>query len=103
MNMKILNWRFYSILSLTAFSLAACTGGGDNGVAQVNQAWYDVYGQHCGNQLRPGCTFFANGDKITYNRTPLVASLEYGTYYYQDSYGYDRTYVGWARLTNDGI
>jgi hypothetical protein len=99
--MKMTNWRILSAIGLAAIGLTGCDGGG--GVASVNQAWYNVYGSYCGDQLRPGCDFFSNGDKITYNRTPLIADLEYGTYYYQDVYGYDRQFTGWARMTNDGI
>lgn len=86
-------------------SLSACTGGYGNDPYQ--RAWYDVYGNYCssGNPYA-GCNFYSNGYKISASQDPYYG---YGnTYYYDywtytDSYGYFRSYVGYAWLSNTGI
>jgi hypothetical protein len=103
-------WRLpiVATLALSALSLTACNGGGGGGgggggTPVVTQAWYNVYGQYCGASLAPGCDFYSDGTKITYNQSPLYAPLEYNTWYYTDVFGYSQTYTGWGRLTSDGL
>lgn len=99
-------WQLWSLMAFASLGLAACNGGGGGGGgggSYITQAWYNVYGYYCGGTLRPGCDFYANGDKVTYWDSPLYAPLEYGTWYYTDVFGYSQVYVGWGRQTSDGI
>ncbi len=89
-------------------SLSACTGGYyGGGYDPYQRAWYDVYGNYCssGNPYA-GCNFYANGSKIRASEDPYSG---YGnTYYfdywtYTDSYGYFRSYTGYAWLSSSGI
>ena len=70
-------------------------------------AWYDVYGNYCGNGYpTAGCNFYASGQKITLNQDPYYAAgvTLYNDYWtYTDSYGYRRSYVGFAWLSSTGI
>jgi len=78
--------------------------GGGGG---YSQAWYDVYGNYCGSGApQPGCNFYANGRKIVDSEDPYYGSsntLQYGSWYYVDSYGYDQSYYGWGWLSGTGI
>jgi len=91
-------------LIVVAGSLSACSGAIVGGVYQ--SAWYDVYGNYCsGGNPRPGCNFYANGTKISASQDPYYGN---STYYYDywsytDSYGYYRTYTGYAWLSSTGI
>jgi hypothetical protein len=95
--MKVRNWLTLGILGLAMIGL--------NGCDAVSQAWYDVYGSECGSNPRPGCNFYSNGDKISYEEDSYYGSLDliYGRYVYTDSYGYSQTYYGWVRSSPDGI
>lgn len=67
--------------------------------------WYDVYGDHCGS-LGPGCNYYSNGLKIIDVEDPYFYGdyyLEYGTWFYYDSYGHFDVYVGWAWESPTGI
>jgi hypothetical protein len=70
-------------------------------------AWYDVYGNYCGNGYpMSGCNFYSNGTKITMNQDPYYASghtLINDFWTYTDSYGYRRSYTGFAWLSSTGI
>lgn len=96
-----------TLAGLAAFALSACNGGGGGGgvctTCAVSHAWYNVYGNYCGNTVGPGCDFYADGSKITYAQDPYYASLIYGTYYYTDVFGYTAVYTGWARQSATGI
>lgn len=92
-------------LSLAATAaLTACGGGGGD---PYYQTWYDVYGFACGSGApSPGCNFYANGYKIIDIEDPYYSSqyfLEYGAWYYYDSYGYSSVYWGWAWQSPTGI
>lgn len=95
-------------LVLVMGSLSACTGGYNGGYNDPYQrAWYDVYGNYCssGNPYA-GCNFYANGTKIRANQDPYYgygATYYYDYWTYTDSYGYYRSYVGYAWLSNSGI
>lgn len=109
-----------SAVVITTISLTACettvysggggysTGGGSGGyVDPYKKAWYDVYGTRCINNGYPmaGCNFYANGSKITSNSDPYHSSmtLYYDYWSFTDSYGYYRTYTGYAWLSSTGI
>jgi hypothetical protein len=81
------------------------TGTGGGGV--YIQAWYDVYGNHCGNGTPgPGCNFYSDGYKITAGEDPFSSNgymLNYNTYLYTDSYGYSQQYTGYGWVSTDGI
>lgn len=89
-------------------AVAGCTGGGGGGgtgggPTPIEQAWYNVYGDQCGQgQPRPGCNFYANGSKITANRDPAYYAhyLSFRTWYYTDSYGNARQFRGYAWLSD---
>ena len=70
-------------------------------------AWYDVYGNYCGNGYpTAGCNFYANGVKITMSGDPYYnagVTLYNDFWTYTDSYGYRRSYTGFAWLSSTGI
>jgi len=70
-------------------------------------AWYDVYGNYCGNGYpTSGCNFYANGQKITMSQDPYYSAgitLYNDIWTYTDSYGYRRSYMGYAWLSSTGI
>jgi len=71
-----------------------------------NQPWYNVYGGYCGSGYpRPGCNFYGNGFKISANEDPYSYNqyYQFGLWSYTDSYGYYRTYYGWAWQSSTGI
>lgn len=105
---------------ITALSLSAChssttysSGGGgySNGsggyVDPYKRAWYDVYGTRCLNNSYPmaGCNFYADGTKISAADDPYYSNMTlYFDYWtYTDSYGYSRSYNGYAWLSSTGI
>lgn len=109
---------------ITAVSLTACNdtynsggggysggggggGGGGGYVDPYKRAWYDVYGTRCLNNSYPmaGCNFYADGTKIASSSDPYYSSmtLYYDYWSYTDSYGYYRTYTGYAWLSTTGI
>lgn len=104
---------------IAAISLSACDGGGyssggggySNGgggyTDPYKRAWYDVYGTRCISNGYPmaGCNFYADGTKITSSADPYYSSmtLYYDYWSYTDSYGYYRTYTGYAWLSSTGI
>lgn len=99
-------------LVMTALSLTACngtTGGYSNGGYSdpYRRAWYDVYGTRCTTNGYPmsGCNFYADGSKIQSRQDPYYSSmtLYYDYWSYTDSYGYYRTYNGYAWLSSTGI
>jgi len=98
---------------ITAISLSACnsgttySSGGGGYVDPYKRAWFDVYGTQCINNGYPmaGCNFYADGTKITSSGDPYNASMTlYNDYWtYTDSYGYSRSYTGYAWLSSTGI
>ena len=94
-------------LALVASTLSACSGSVSVGSDPYRQAWYDVYGNYCGSGYpTSGCNFYANGSKITMSQDPYYSSgttLYYDFWTYTDSYGYRRSYVGYAWLSSTGI
>lgn len=105
-------------LAIIAGAMSACsggggtttviTGGGGGGgtVDPYYHAWYDVYGHYCTNGYpMSGCNFYADGSKITANGDPYRSSfaLYYDYWTYTDSYGYGRSYTGYAWLSTTGI
>lgn len=85
----------------------ALTGCGSYGRDPFYKAWYDVYGNYCGNgNPQPGCNFYRNGSKITASQDPYYNGSN--TYYYDywtytDSYGTSRSYLGYAWQSGTGI
>jgi hypothetical protein len=87
------------------------TGGGSSGGGTVvidpyYHAWYNVYGTYCRNGYpESGCNFYADGTKITASGDPYHNSmtLNYDYWTYTDSYGYGRSYTGYAWLSTTGI
>jgi hypothetical protein len=70
------------------------------------QAWYDVYGDHCGSgDPSPGCNFYWDGTKIQAQEDPFYYLNSYynRVWQYYDSFGYSRTYAGFAWMSPDGI
>jgi len=71
------------------------------------RAWYDVYGNYCGSgHPTSGCNFYADGSKIVmgedpYYRSGITLYRDYWTY--TDSFGYRRSYYGFAWLSPSGI
>ena len=92
-------------LAVVMGSLSACTVGYTNDPYQ--RAWYDVYGNYCsGGNPYAGCNFYANGAKIRASQDPYYNSgntFYYDYWSYTDSYGYYRTYTGYAWLSSSGI
>jgi hypothetical protein len=84
-------------------------GGGGGGVVVVDpyyHAWYNVNGTYCTNGYPlSGCNFYADGSKISANGDPYHNSmtLYYDYWTYTDSYGYGRSYTGYAWLSSTGI
>lgn len=90
--------------SLLVAALSGCNGGVTVGGDPAYHAWYNVYGQYCGTGYPgPGCNFYADGSKITYNEDPYYATEQWATWIYTDSYGYSQSFTGWARLSDTGI
>ncbi len=99
-----------SAMAIVAGALTACGGGGGGGGRYGDpfyHAWYDVYGNRCNTGYpKPGCNFYLDGDKITSNEDPYYTSSvrpSWGSYSYVDSYGFNRTYTGWAWWSPDNI
>lgn len=102
-------------LAFVAGTLSACSGstttyvsssGGTTTPDPYYHAWYDVYGTYCTNGYpMSGCNFYSNGAKITSSGDPYYANLSlYFDYWtYTDSYGYRRSYNGYAWLSTTGI
>ncbi len=94
-------------LAALAVSFSACTTTTTIGNSDpYYHAWYDVYGNYCNNGYpMSGCNFYANGSKITASGDPNYASqtLYFDTWTYTDSYGYRRSYDGFAWLSSTGI
>lgn len=101
----------FTILNLTACDSTVVVGGGTYGGGNTDpyrRAWYDVYGQMCSSYGYPtaGCNFYADGSKITASQDPyynLGSTLYYDYWTYTDSYGFRRTYLGYAWLSSTGI
>jgi hypothetical protein len=106
---------FSSCNSTTVVYQPAPTPGGGGGGCTYNcggggpyyTAWYDVYGNYCGNTSpMPGCNFYSDGTKIQDYEDPYYANkyLQYSSdWTYTDSYGYTQNYSGYAWLSSDGI
>jgi hypothetical protein len=65
-----------------------------------------VNGTYCTNGYPlSGCNFYADGSKISANGDPYHNSmtLYYDYWTYTDSYGYGRSYTGYAWLSSTGI
>jgi hypothetical protein len=98
-----------SAVIMTALSLSAChgTGGYSGNYDPYNRAWYDVYGTRCISYGYPmaGCNFYSDGSKIRASEDPYYSNLllDYDYWSYTDSYGYYRTYSGYAWLSSTGI
>ena len=99
-------------LAVVAATLNACSGttvvttGGGGTVDPYYHAWYDVYGNYCVNGYpMSGCNFYADGTKISSSGDPYHNSmtLYYDYWTYTDSYGYGRSYTGYAWLSSTGI
>ncbi len=99
--------RYFCTLIVLGAGLAAC-----HGTTTVNQdpyyrAWYDVYGYYCGEGYpTAGCNFYADGSKILMSEDPYYRSgiTLYNDYWtYTDSFGYRRSYLGFAWLSPSGI
>lgn len=95
-----------------AAALTACGGGTNTGNSNyygtpAYKSWYNVYGSYCGsNTPRPGCNFYANGDKIIDTEDPYASPSNlfvFDTYGYTDSYGVYRTYTGYVWTSPTGI
>lgn len=94
-------------LAVVLGTFSACTGGYNGGYDPYQRAWYDVYGNYCssGNPYA-GCNFYANGAKIRASQDPYYgygATYYYDYWTYTDSYGYYRSYIGYAWLSSTGI
>jgi len=84
-------------------SLSACSTAGHDA---FYTAWYDVYGNHCGNgNPRAGCNFYSNGAKISSSQDPYAGQANYTFNYwtYNDSYGNPHSYSGYAWMSPDGV
>ena len=97
-------------LAAVAASISACTttvvGGGGGTVDPYYHAWYNVYGTYCNNGYpMSGCNFYSNGSKISASGDPYYSNetLYYDVWSYTDSYGYNRSYQGYAWLSTTGI
>ncbi len=78
------------------------SGGGDPYI----HAWYNVYGTYCGTgHPMPGCNFYADGSKILDREDPYARyqTVQFALWTYTDSFGYPRSYRGFAWLSPDGI
>ncbi len=103
--MKNIGIKILGVLALT-LGLAAC----HTTVVYTDpyyHAWYDVYGNYCTNGYpTSGCNFYSNGSKITMSGDPYyqAGTTLYNDYWtYTDSYGYRRSYTGFAWLSSTGI
>ena len=84
-------------------SLSACSLAGHD---PFYQAWYDVYGNQCGNgNPKAGCNFYSNGAKISSSQDPYAGQANYtfDFWSYNDSYGVHHTYSGYAWMSPDGV
>jgi hypothetical protein len=94
------------VLSISAL-LSGCGGGGSSSYDPYYTAWYDVYGYVCGHGApSPGCNFYSNGLKIIDIEDPYFRNnyyLQADNWFYYDSYGVLRNYVGWAWKSPNGI
>jgi hypothetical protein len=97
-----------TVLTL-GLGLSACHGTGNTTIYQdpYYRAWYDVYGYYCGDGYpTAGCNFYADGSKILMSEDPYYRSgiTLYNDYWtYTDSFGFRRSYLGFAWLSPSGI
>lgn len=96
----------FTLLAL-GFGLAACHSTTTVYQDPYYRAWYDVYGYYCGEGYpTAGCNFYADGSKIMMSEDPYYRSgiTLYNDYWtYTDSFGYRRSYLGFAWLSPSGI
>lgn len=94
-------------LALVVVTFSACNGSVTVQNDPYRQPWYDVYGNYCGKgNPTAGCNFYANGSKIRMSQDPYYSNsitLYYDFWTYTDSYGYRRTFNGYAWLSSTGI
>lgn len=92
-------------LAVVALSLSACSVSVSTD--PYHSAWYDVYGNYCGSgNPTAGCNFYANGAKIRSSEDPYYTNgtnFYYDYWTYTDSYGYPRSYLGYAWFSSTGI
>lgn len=104
---KNLMMKLLGVVMVSGF-LSACSGTivVDNSDPYYH-AWYDVYGSYCGTGYpTSGCNFYSSGAKITMTDDPYYSSgihLYNDVWTYTDSYGYRRTFSGYAWLSSSGI
>jgi hypothetical protein len=91
-----------TLIALLVASGCSVSVSGGGYVDPGYNAWYDVYGNRCGSyNPSPGCNYYADGSKIQDWEDPSYYNrhLEYATWYYTDSYGWSRSFRGWAWLS----
>ncbi len=108
--MNIKQLALVSIVGVSGMLVSACNvivgGGGGTVYDPYYSAWYDVYGNYCGNGYpSAGCNFYSDGTKITAGQDPYYANsfLTYDYWSYTDSYGFYREYMGYGWVSPSGI
>jgi hypothetical protein len=95
------------MLMLTGCYGTVTTSTNYGGNYYYRTGWYDVYGRYCsGGYPTAGCNFYANGAKIQAYDDPYYYgynTMYYDYWTYTDSYGYYRSYWGYAWLSPTGI
>ncbi|MBI3543644.1 MAG: hypothetical protein HY075_10265 [Deltaproteobacteria bacterium] len=95
-----------TMLAVASLAVATVVASGCQNTVVYTQAWYDVYGNHCGDGApSAGCNFYADGVKVIASEDPYYyqSALYYGDYFYTDSYGFGQEYVGYAWLSPTGV
>ena len=99
--------RILAVAAVAVTLFAGCSASVSLGNDPYHQAWYDVYGNYCGTgNPTAGCNFYANGSKIRSTEDPFYrngTNFYYDFWTYTDSYGYQRSYLGNAWLSQSGI
>lgn len=110
---KVLKFFSAAGLALSAMTITGCEviytggGGGSGHTDPYKRAWYDVYGNQCLSYGYPmsGCNFYADGTKIMASSDPYYSSMTlfYDYWTYTDSWGWRKSYMGYAWLSSTGI
>ncbi len=99
--------RYVLVVVTLGIGLSACHSTTTVYQDPYYRAWYDVYGYYCGDGYpTAGCNFYADGSKIMMSEDPYYRSgiTLYNDYWtYTDSFGYRRSYLGFAWLSQSGI
>jgi hypothetical protein len=107
MKKGLMNLGLAGILTLLSGCYGSVNYGNSYSYNPYQNGWYDVYGRYCSSGYpTAGCNFYYNGSKIMAQQDPYYYgynNVYYDYWTYTDSYGYYRSFIGYAWLSGTGI